>query len=170
MTISKPPYISKTKTPSIPLLPLQKIPLCINSSLPFHSAYSHPTRVRVTFSGPGRTKQSFKDECDINQIMARYQRTGVLDFQNRNAPQYGDCTGVEFQAGLELVMKARRLFAELPSTVRRRFANDPGEFLDFVNDERNRAEAITMGLVRAPEADSTPPGAPPPRRVAQMNP
>ena len=42
------------------------------------------TPVTKTFSKPSRAKQSFKDECDINSIMAKWQKTGVMfgdDFQ-----------------------------------------------------------------------------------------
>lgn len=124
------------------------------------SAYGPKLKVSITFPcGEGRTKQSFKDECDINNIMARYQKTGVLDFAGKHQAQYGDCTNIEFQAGLDIISNAKKMFADLPSSVRRRFDNDPGEFLEFINDAGNREEAQRMGLLK----ESTPPTAPPPR-------
>jgi len=40
----------------------------------FVTAYGPKARLRhVTPPGVGRTKQSFKDECDINNIMKRFQ-------------------------------------------------------------------------------------------------
>ena len=41
------------------------------------------------------TKQSFKDECDINKIMAKFQKTGALNHYAKHAPQYGDASGIE---------------------------------------------------------------------------
>ena len=39
-----------------------------------------------------RTKSEFADECDINKIMARYRRTGVLpiDVRKEAAARFGD--------------------------------------------------------------------------------
>ena len=38
------------------------------------------------------TQQSFKDECDINQIMDKYQQTGFIDeFYDRQTPNMVMC-------------------------------------------------------------------------------
>lgn len=126
----------------------------------FRSAYG--PRLRVGLSCPelpyGRTKQSMKDECDINNIMKKFQTTGLVTFVNEHQPQYSDATSIEFQAAMELVAAADSMFEELPSTWRARFENDPAQFLRFVENPANRAEAIALGLIR-PEA--TPVAAPP---------
>lgn len=96
----------------------------------------------------GRTKQSFKDECDINNIMKRFARTGVLDFAARQEPRYGDCTGLEFTESMQRVAAANTMFHELPSHIRDRFKNSPAAFLDFVNNDANRVEAEKMGLLK----------------------
>ena len=46
--------------------------------------------VRVSFSEPPKTRQSFKDECDVNRIVDTYARTGMVNHVPRVAPQYGD--------------------------------------------------------------------------------
>jgi len=113
------------------------------------SAYSIKERVRLTFPQNSRwTKQSFKDECDINVLMSRYQQTGQLPNLNERAPQYLDTTGFEYQAAMEMVASANTLFEELPSSVRSRFGNDPAAFLDFTSNEQNREELHQMGLLR----------------------
>lgn len=132
------------------------------SSLPFVTAYGPKLKVDITFPpDEDRTKQSFKDESDINHIMARYQKTGVLDFAEKHSPQYGDVTGLEFQAGMELIKRAQAMFSDLPSSVRTRFENDPAKFLDFVHDDANREEAAAMGLLKPQAEWSTPPTTPP---------
>ena len=102
----------------------------------------------------GRTKQSFKDEADINLIMERYARTGILEFQQRRQAQYGDFTGYDYQAAKDLVAKGYSMFYELPAIVRDRFKNDPAAFLDFVANDSNRAEAEKLGLLKPQEASS----------------
>lgn len=118
----------------------------------FISAYSQKLKVSITNSEPSRTKQSFKNECDINTIMSRYQNTGVLpDMLNTQNAQYLDVTGFDYQEAMQVVAGAKSLFEELPSKVRARFDNDPAQFLDFTNDANNRQEMAEMGLLK-PEA------------------
>lgn len=100
--------------------------------------------------GFGRTKQSFKDECDINNILKRFQKTGVLDFVNKHAAQYGDVIGADFQSAMNIIAQANSMFADLPAHLRTRFENDPAQFLDFVADEKNRPEALELGLLKQP--------------------
>lgn len=112
------------------------------------SAYSPPERHQLHFTGPGRTKQSFRDECDINTIMARYQATGELPNLNQLAPQYLDATGYDYQEHQNFIAGANSMFHELPSGIRARFSNNPAEFLDFCSQEKNRPELAEMGLLR----------------------
>ena len=101
-------------------------------------------RITVECKG-GRTHQSFKDECDVNQVMKRYEKTGILR-QSQNRPQYGDFSNVgDYQEALNTVIQADKMFGELSATVRRRFDNDPQQFLDFVEDPNNQDEAIQLG-------------------------
>lgn len=118
----------------------------------FRTAYSPKSRQQIHFTGPSRTKQSFKDECDINTIMRRYQSTGILpDLMNQKNPQFLDVTGIDYQEAMQTVAEAHSLFQELPSRIRNRFKNDPAEFLAFTSDEKNRQELAEMGLL-SPEA------------------
>lgn len=126
----------------------------------FRSAYSPRVGHPISFPEQGRTKQSFKAECDINNIMAKYQRTGLLEAVNQHQAQYGDVTGVDFQSAMQTVALANQMFMDMPSSIRKRFANDPGEFLAFVNDENNRDEAIKLGLIPKPETEPKAPAAP----------
>lgn len=125
----------------------------------FRTAYSKRVSVPFVNVGASRTKQSFRDECDINLIMKRYEATGVLQHLARGAPQFVDATSLDYQASMELVIAAREQFDALPAKVRERFRNDPGEMLAFVEDEANRAEAIKLGLVPEPVKVVTPPPA-----------
>lgn len=111
-------------------------------------------------------KQEFKEECDINEVLRKFNVTGQLP-SNVRMPTYGDFTGVtNFQDALAAIEQAREAFMEMPANVRRRFENDPGQFVDFFSDPANLAEARELGLVppgevaAAPLSTSTPVGSP----------
>lgn len=139
--------------------------LTINKNSNIQSPFSTKLKQSLTFpSQSPHTRQEFKEESDINTIMARYMRTGELPHVNTQAPQYFDASGVDFQTHMEAVASAKSLFAQLPSNVRARFANDPGLFIDFCGEDGNRTELAKMGLL-SPEATRkaltpTPPSAP----------
>ena len=117
----------------------------------------HP-RVQVHFNQPSMTKQSFKDECNINKIMAKFQTTGALNHYAKHAPTYGDTTGVDYHDALNLVANANTMFEELPSSIRKRFDNDPEQFLKFVEDPKNADEMIELGLKESPAQHNVEPG------------
>lgn len=117
----------------------------------FKTAYGPKLRVALSFPENSRwTKQSFKDECDINNVMGRYLSNGEIPQINQTAPQYLDVTGYDYQSAMELVAGAQSLFEEVPSNIRNRFQNDPAQFLDFCSNEKNREEMAQMGLLSVP--------------------
>lgn len=121
------------------------------------------TEVVTVIEGESMTKQSFKDECDINNIMKRYEKDLLLEHVNRFQGRFGDFTGaVEYHEACNIVMRAEEMFMALPATVRARFENDPAAFLAFATDEKNKEELYNMGLAIRPKAsDNPPPPAPP---------
>lgn len=126
-----------------------------------------PGRVVVGFTQPSLTQQHFRDECDINHIMARYRETGFLvdPMQKATAkPQFGDFSTVsDFMQAQNIIAHARENFDALPSNLRERFANNPAQMLSFLENESNYEEAVKLGLVEkrpesvVPSASSTPP-------------
>lgn len=108
----------------------------------------------------GLVQQHMRDDCDVNVIMRRYQQTGELTHITAMAGEYGDYSEVlDYQGGLEQIRLAEELFMELPSSVRDRFKNNPGEFIDFATNPENLSELRDMGLappVPVPAAASAP--------------
>lgn len=104
---------------------------------------------------PTRTQQHFRDETDINILVARFQRTGVPP-----APSVPPLSAFDeifdFQSAMQTIIDANASFASLPSNLRARFSNDPGAFLNFVHDDANRDEAVRLGLVPAPAPEPVP--------------
>ncbi len=96
------------------------------------------------------TQQQFKDEADINVVMSRFSKTGVLgnpESARSRTPKFGDFSNVDFQSASEVVANAQSDFEGLPSDVRAKFGNDVQELLDFVADPANKDSAISMGLL-----------------------
>lgn len=107
--------------------------------------------------GPGRTKQSFKDETDINKIVAKYVKTGLMDYVNKNPGTYSDVSDVaNFQDSLNIVRKGRELFDALPADLREEFANDPARLIAFLDDPKNLDKAVELGLVKKPKKPASP--------------
>ncbi len=104
------------------------------------------TPVRIKFAKTGRTKQSMKDECDINKIMEKYQKTGAIAHVNKHQSEYGFATSEDFASAMRTCTIAQEMFDDLPSSIRRRFANNPAAFLDFVQDANNKKEGQDLGL------------------------
>lgn len=126
----------------MPSVPLEK---------PFiYSAYERPEDPGIVFTMPTMAQQHFKDECDINWIMDRYTKTGLLP-ENRPDFFYGDVSdGLTYQEALDFLNTAQGDFDSLPAKLRKRFDNDPGQLLDFLADPANKEEAIRLGLVDPP--------------------
>ncbi len=110
-------------------------------------------RVQKEFKLPSKTKQSFKDECNINNIMNKYMKDGLIEHTNEhrgkyiNLPEFDD-----YHDALNQIQDANEAFASLTSQLRGRFENDPAKFLEFVLDENNRDEINSLGLGVIPDA------------------
>lgn len=93
-----------------------------------------------------RTKQSEKDNCDINNIISRYNATGLMPVSPL-PPTYGDFTGIDdYQTALHVLMDAQDAFFNLPADIRKKFDNDPEQFVEFVTDPKNLESVVDMGL------------------------
>lgn len=119
-------------------------------TIPFVTAYGPKNRVSVETRGPSKTKQAFKDECDINNILRKFQKTGLLEHAREHKGQYGDFAEVDFHQAMNTVRAAEAMFLSVPANIRKKFNNDPGEFLQFVNNEKNREEMYELGLAIRP--------------------
>ena len=116
----------------------------------FRNAYSKPVSQNLGPFEPSRTSQSEKDTCNINTIMKKYVKTGQLPDMIKNNPQYGDFSvSSDYQTAMNTVILANEQFAALSSSVRKRFNNNPIQFLEFVHDDANEAELVKMGLATA---------------------
>lgn len=116
-----------------------------------------------------RTKDSFKDECDINEIMKRYKRNGQLPALVAREPRFGDFSNaMEYQDALNVVLTAQRQFDALPAAVRAECFNNPEVFLEKVQDPEF-AKKHKLALPPSPASSGVPggsQGAPAPKEKA----
>lgn len=127
-------------------------------------------RVTKETVGPSMTKQSFKDECDVNNIMKKFERDGLLDHVSRVEGQYTDFSDApgDFHEAMNAVRKAQEMFESVPASIRAEFGNDPGAFLDWATTapveelrERGLMPAITKDRIPDPAPAVDPPATPP---------
>lgn len=95
-----------------------------------------------------RTEQSHKDSCDINVLMAKYERGGELPRGPDGQMFYGDFSQVgDYKSALDAVYAAQDAFDQMPASLKKRFGHDPQQLLEFLASDVNRAEAVSLGLV-----------------------
>lgn len=136
------------------------------------SAYSSKLSVALSCD-PDKdlTDQSQAADCDINRIMAQYDKSGVDAFADRLAKaQYGDATGLDYVDAMNTIANANSLFAGMPAKIRAEFDNSPQKFLTFMEDPDNTAKMVSMGLAKVSpieKQDDTAPTPPAGQKSAQ---
>lgn len=118
-----------------------------------HSYFDRPVHKGVSFAGlKSRTKQSFAVEADINNIIAKYNRTGVMvdpgAVNRARVPLSGDFSTLGgFDDVQNRLVDVINLFDSLPSGLRKELDNDPGKLLPFIDDPDNRDRCVQLGLI-----------------------
>lgn len=97
--------------------------------------------VTVTFDlKEKKTEQSHARSCDINTIMARYNKTGIIDHVAKHSATYADVSNADFQTAQSLVLEQKTIFEELPAFVRDEFDNDVGNYLELMQTDEGLSE------------------------------
>lgn len=103
--------------------------------------------------GKSMTRQSDAEGADINVIMKRAEKTGVIPVYTREA-LFTDVSGIgSYREALELMRVANEGFLALSPAIREKFGNDPVAFLDFTSNPANLPELQSMGLLATPEGE-----------------
>ena len=115
-----------------------------------------PREFAFTCEGESLTQQQFVEECDVNNILAKYKRTGLISHLARHSGNFGDFSSVDdYQTSLGKIMQAQQSFEMLPSELRSKFGNDPGRLIEFMSDEKNTEDCYKFGLKIRPEKKET---------------
>lgn len=113
----------------------------------FRTAYKDKIQSPFSTVGPSMTRQSMTDECNINFIIDKFQKTGVITHEKEYKGDYGEFENMDFHEAMNIVADANSMFETVPSSIRKEFDNDPGKFLAFVQDDKNRDRMHEMGLL-----------------------
>lgn len=128
----------------------------------------NPNTIEVVafLDGPSMTRQEFAEECDINEIMARYEKHGQWPMKpNDYVPTYVDFVGMpDLQGAMASMDAARDAFMQLPAKVRKEFDNDAMRFVEFAQDGNNQKQLREWGLAEPEKAPE------PPMRVEVVSP
>ncbi len=90
----------------------------------------------------GRTKQSFRDECDIQKIMARAEKVGTISHLEKYEGVYADFSDFDFHEQTNQLTRGREIFDALPSELRREFGQNPARFFAYVNNPENKDDLL----------------------------
>lgn len=127
------------------------------SKLDIRSAYSHRDPVNNPLSGePSRTKQEFKTEVNINEIISRMRRgINPPQWMTSNTPHYGDFSDMptSFQEAYAIVESGEAAFRSLPLDFRRALDHNPANLADAPRELYER-----FGLVKKPVQTESPNG------------
>ncbi len=93
----------------------------------------------------GRTKQAFKDSCDINKILKKAQKTGSIAHLNKYPEAvYGEFEGYDLLEAYGRVQRAQSIFDDLPSEVRREFDGNALKFAGYASAPENRGRLAEL--------------------------
>jgi len=123
------------------------------------TAFNKAPRAARIPAGESAAQQNFKNDADINTIVSRYRKTGILGNPNATRrPQFGDYTSIDFLEMRNQIASMDQMFASLPARLRSRFQNDPYQLIRWMEDSNNKEEAEKLGLL--PKRPETAPPAP----------
>lgn len=93
------------------------------------------------------TQQQFKEDSDINHIVAKYMRGDDISRYQRHVEYVGEDfpTSMELTEAENIIARARGYFDNLPAEDRDKFDNNPQGWLDYINDPRFESEHIQKG-------------------------
>lgn len=115
------------------------------------NCYSPSTQVKSP-AGHTPAQQQFKNDCDINIIMDRFEKNNALDHVSKHQPEYGFTNPQTYHESLNIITQADSMFNDLPAKLRDEFANNPQAFLQFVQDPKNADRAKELGIALSDEA------------------
>lgn len=114
-------------------------------------------RVYTENTQPSLTDQSYKEDCDTNTIIKKFLKTGQVTHVAKMAGQFADVSAVpDFHTAMSRVKEAEYAFMQLPSQLRAKHGNDVSKMIDWINDPKNKDEAVELGLREWVEAPPKP--------------
>lgn len=122
----------------------------MSKEIEIRSAFSPRKPVNNPLSGePSRTKQEFKQEVNINEIISRMKKgISAPAWMTSATPRFGDFTNMptSFQEAYSLIETAEAAFMSLPLEFRRALDHNPANL-----DKAPKELYAQFGLLKKPE-------------------
>lgn len=120
----------------------------------------------ITYTGTeSKVDESQADLTNIHKLLEPAIQRGLLRHSVKYTDEYDDIPAITYQDALQTVATANEMFADLPAKIRKRFNNNPVEFLQFTANPENKDEMQRLGMLKGNDgltADGQPSGAPTP--------
>lgn len=117
-------------------------------------------RVQTVNTLPSRTQKQFQKDCNVNNIMAKFKKTGTITHvRNAQNGVYMDLTNIpDYATALMQIKHAQESFLQIPAHIRAKFNNDPSLLISYLKNPENHPEAIKHGLlIQKPKRDEQTP-------------
>ena len=112
-----------------------------------NSIYSARVRSSIRFTQPSKTQKQFANECSTDRIVEKFLR-GEPVAQASKPAIYADLTKIpDFEALQSRLSALNAWFADLPSSVRAEFDNDPEKALEELTKPDRWSDAVELGLL-----------------------
>lgn len=106
-----------------------------------YSAFDKPEHPGYDFYDPrSPVQQYFRDESDVNNIVAYWTRTGDYTAYSHQRPaRYVDCSVLQdFEHALNTIVKAEDILSNMDPVERLKFQDDPIAFIEHFADPVNK--------------------------------
>lgn len=96
---------------------------------------------------PSLTKQSEYQQSDIHFILKQFERNGVMNHLAEHEGTYGDYADLPtYHEAQNIIAEAKSMFESVPATIRDQHDNDPGKFVSWMMDPKNREAMLEQGF------------------------
>lgn len=113
---------------------------------------------------PSKTDQQYKDEVDVNEIIRRYKKDGIVPHVKNINAQFADVSDIpDLMQGMERIAHAKEEFLRVPASIRAKHKNNVVDFYNWLADPANKEEAVELGLMKKPQQADSPKAAPKPK-------
>lgn len=113
--------------------------------------FSKIDRVQPPTDEDDKTQQHLRDEVNINQIIAKYNKTNVITHVSKNRQRFGEFLELADHAvNLDKVAKAQQSFDQLPAQLRNQFNNSIEGFFSFIQRPENADQCVKWGIFDPP--------------------
>lgn len=121
----------------------------------FYTSYNRPPRVASGAGGASMTQQQFAQECDINYIVKRAQRTGVIPVVSTQEMIFGTLDEDTFKQRMDKMAEIKSYFDGLPAEIRLHYQNSVNEFIAAMNTEEGIEEGRKLGIIAPASSGGT---------------